>query len=45
MSAGSPTSETSFGSLRALISYMRQKLTGHLAILTIYSGGYLMKSA
>lgn len=41
MSAGSPTIETSVGSLRALISYMRQKLTGHLAILTIYSGGHL----
>lgn len=45
MSAGSPTSETSVGSLRAQIFYMRQKLAGHFTILTIYSGGYLMEPA
>ena len=41
MSVGSPTIETSVGSLIALIFCMRQKLTGHFAILTISSGGHL----
>lgn len=43
MSAGSPTSETSFGSLRAQIFFMRRKLAGHFTIQSIYNGGYSMK--
>lgn len=45
MSAGSPTSDTSIGSLRAQIFYMRQKLAGQFTIQTIYNGGYSMKPA